>query len=138
MGARAMRILGIAAAAALAATGALADGVYGVWQTEKKEVGRYLEVEVHPCADDGHRVCGTIAGAFAGADQANVGKPIIWGMVPEGADAWDDGKIWKVDEDEVYDSEMRLLPDGMLEVSGCILGGLICRSQDWVRVRHGS
>jgi uncharacterized protein (DUF2147 family) len=122
-------------AAALGACGAAqAQEVFGVWQSEKTDDGRYLHIEVHPCADDRGKVCGTIAGAFGGASAANIGRPIIWDMVPEGPNAWDDGRIWKVDEDKVYDSEMELRGDTLV-VSGCVLGGLICKSQNWPRVR---
>ena len=55
-------------------------------------------------------------------------------MVPDGPASWDDGRIWKADEDKVYDSEMELRGDTLV-VSGCVLGGLICRSQTWPRVR---
>ena len=55
-------------------------------------------------------------------------------MTADGANAWEDGKIWKVDDDEVYNSEMEL-SGNVLTVSGCVLGGLICRSQDWPRVK---
>jgi uncharacterized protein (DUF2147 family) len=43
-------------------------------------------------------------------------------------------KIWKVDDDKVYDSEMKLRDNGALKVSGCILGGLICKGQEWTPV----
>jgi uncharacterized protein (DUF2147 family) len=57
-------------------------------------------------------------------------------MVPDGRNAnrWDDGKIWKVDDDKVYDSEMKLRDNGALKVSGCILGGPICKGQEWTPV----
>ena len=123
-----------AVAAIIGGSGAEAQEVFGVWQSEKTDDGRYLHIEVHPCAADGAKVCGTIAGAFGGASEANIGKPIIWDMVPDGPNAWDDGRIWKVDEDKVYDSGMELRGDTLV-VSGCVLGGLICRSQSWPRVR---
>ena len=129
-----MRLAWLMCAATFAGSAAQAQEVFGVWQSEKTDDGRYLHIEVHPCANDRAMVCGTIVGAFGGASEANVGKPIIWDMVPEGADAWDDGRIWKVDEDKVYDSEMELRGDTLV-VSGCVLGGLICRSQSWPRVR---
>lgn len=131
-----MRVIKIATAAILFSTSAFADGVFGIWKTEEKDDGRYLHVEVHACAGKPEQVCGTITGAFNGASEANVGKPIIWDMQPHRrkTNRWDDGKIWKVDEDEVYDSEMKLRDDGILDVSGCILGGLICKGQDWTRV----
>lgn len=118
---------------AILAGPALAAGVEGVWQTEPNDDGKYLHVRVGPCQDNPEHVCGTIDSAHGGANEANVGKPIIWDMVPDGENEWDDGTIWKVDDDEEYDSEMELKGD-VLEVSGCVLGGLICRSQDWKRV----
>jgi len=123
-----------ALAIALAATGAEAEEVFGIWQSEKNDEGKYLLIDVQACKDDPAKVCGTIVEARGGADPSVVGKAIIWDMVPDGANRWDDGKIWKADDDEVYDSEMEL-KGGVLVVSGCVLGGLICRSQSWPRVR---
>lgn len=120
--------------AAIGTSGAQAADVFGVWQSESTTDGRYLQIEVHPCAADAAKVCGTVVGAFGGARQDSIGKPIIWDMVPDGPDAWDDGKIWKADEDKVYDSSMKLQGDTLI-VSGCVLGGLICKSQHWPRVR---
>jgi uncharacterized protein (DUF2147 family) len=120
--------------AALGPSGAQAADVFGVWQSEKTDDGRYLQIEVHPCAGDAAKVCGTVVGAFGGARQDSIGKPIIWDMVPDGPGAWDDGKIWKADEDKVYASSMKLQGDTLV-VSGCVLGGLICKSQRWPRVR---
>ena len=125
--------MGFLLIAALAASGAEATEVFGVWQSQKTDDGRYLQIEVHPCAADSAKVCGTVVGAFGGARQDSIGKPIIWDVVPDGANAWDDGRIWKADEDKVYASSMKLQGD-MLVVSGCVLGGLICKSQRWPRV----
>ena len=127
------KFLATAAAVALLAGTAQANDVFGIWQSQKNDEGKYLHIKVHACESDGGKVCGTIVGAFGGASDANVGKPIIWDMTPDGANAWEDGKIWKADEDEVYDSEMELNGD-TLQVSGCILFGQICKSQNWPRV----
>ena len=127
------KIILSAAAAVLLAAPAHANDVFGVWQSQKNDEGKYLHIKVHACESDASKVCGTILSAHGGADPKVVGKPIIWDMTPDGANAWDDGKIWKADDDEVYDSEMELKGD-TLEVSGCVLGGLICRSQNWPRV----
>ena len=128
-----MRLSATVTLIAFIATPAFGEGAFGVWQSEKTDDGKYLHIEVHPCAATPEQVCGTIKAAFGGANEANVGKPIIWDMVPDGENSWDDGKIWKADEDEVYSSKMRLEGD-VLEVSGCVLGGLICKSQSWPRV----
>lgn len=132
---RAIVIAALAAGLAIAAAGAAtAAGPFGVWATEKKEDGRYLHVRIHPCKDAPGEVCGTIEKALAGANTANEGKPIVWGMKPAGENYWKQGSIWKVDEDKVYRSKMELLDESHLKVSGCILGGLICKSQVWERV----
>lgn len=117
---------------AVAAGSAQANDAFGTWQTEKSD-GKYLHVKVHACESDAAKTCGTITGAFGGAAETNVGKPIIWDMTPDGATSWGDGKIWKADEDEVYDSEMEL-KGGKLIVSGCILFGQVCKSQTWPKV----
>lgn len=129
-----MRATVIALVLAAIAGPALANDVYGVWETQKNDEGKYVEVEIHACKTDSAKVCGTIIAAKGGANPEVVGKPIIWDMTADGANAWEDGKIWKADDDEVYSSEMEL-SGNVLTVSGCVLGGLICRSQDWPRVK---
>jgi len=129
-----MRGLRLTVVAVLFAAPAHAGDIDGVWKSEVKDDGRYLHIQIGPCTNATNEVCGTIAGAFGGANEANIGKPIIWGMVPSGENEWDDGTIWKVDDDKEYDSEMKLQDDGILRVSGCIAFGMICKSQEWTRV----
>lgn len=129
-----MRTMLIALGFVVAAAPAFANDVFGVWATQKNDEGKFVEVEVHACKTDASKVCGTIVSAKGGADEKVVGKAIIWDMTADGSNSWDDGKIWKADDDEVYDSEMEL-NGNTLKVSGCVLGGLICRSQDWPRVK---
>ena len=129
-----MRLLTLITALALGSAPAMANDVFGIWQSEKNDEGKYIHIEVHACKSDAAKVCGTIVAAFGGATEANIGKPIIWDMTPDGPNEWEDGKIWKADDDEVYDSEMKLEGD-VLKVSGCILFGQICKSQSWPRVK---
>lgn len=123
-------ILALSAAATLLASPALAEGVFGLWKTETNDEGAYLHVEIMDC--DG-AVCGVITENVGGQRQDIVGERIIEGMQPDGANEWDDGTIWAPDDDEKYDSTMELDGD-VLTVSGCVLFGSICRSQDWTRV----
>ncbi|MEL6574320.1 MAG: DUF2147 domain-containing protein [Pseudomonadota bacterium] len=111
-----------------------ADGALGTWKTAEKDDGRYLHVTVAPCEGGNGTLCGTIAGAFGGADEGNVGRRILWDMAPDGENAWDGGKVWAPDDDETYSGKMALKSADVLELSGCVLGGLICRGQDWSRV----
>lgn len=128
-----MRIVIRAAVLAALATPALADGPIGVWQTEAKDDGRYLHVEVAPCAEGQATLCGTAVGAFGGAKADTVGKRIFWDMAPAGEGVWQDGTVWAADEDKTYSGKLEF--DGsVLEISGCVLGGLVCRGQDWTRV----
>jgi uncharacterized protein (DUF2147 family) len=35
-----------------------------------------------------------------------------------------------------FSSQINELPTGQLKIKGCILGGLICKSQVWTRIDH--
>jgi len=55
-------------------------------------------------------------------------------MLPQGGGDYGRGKIWAPDRDKTYASRMHLEGD-RLSVSGCILGGAICRDGGtWRRV----
>ncbi len=123
---------------AMLATSALADDpVDGLWKTQPGDSGGYLHVSISEC---GSAVCGTIDSAFsANGDQnleyENLGKQIIWDMVPEGGGTYDSGKIWDPESDKTYKSKMTLDDENNLTVKGCVAGGLVCRGQTWTRVQ---
>lgn len=123
------RLAAAAGLVALSFGAAAAEDVAGVWRTETNDDGHWALVEIYPCGDE---VCGTMVDTNA-ADRSNVGIQMIKDMEVDGARAWDDGEIFAPDDDEWYDADMKLLADGRLEVSGCVLGGLVCRSQVWTR-----
>ena len=129
-----MRTVLIAAVVGLSAVPAHAADVFGVWKSQPGETGAYIHVDIKPCAADGGKVCGTIVEQINSTSGRNVlGRQIIADMAPDGPNNWDGGTIWAPDEDETYSSEMEL-KGNVLRVSGCVLGGLICRGQDWTRV----
>lgn len=126
----------------LSATTAYGEEAKGLWRSATNDNGGYIHVDIGPCAADAGLLCGKIIEAF-NEDPARlnkkrrdeiVGKLIIENMESDGAAAWSGGTIWAPDDDETYSSEMELRGD-ILEVSGCVLGGLICRGQDWTRVK---
>lgn len=133
-----MRIQLIAATALVSAlmTGPVfAEDISGTWKTEPGDTGSYLHVAIAPC---GEMLCGTIAKAIDKegaiiAGYEHLGKQMIWDMKADGEDKWSKGKIWAPDKDKIYKSKMAL-SDGALTVSGCILGGLVCRGQIWQKV----
>ena len=123
------------AAFIFAAGSACADPVEGLWKTKPDDNGKYGHVLIAPCAD---KFCGVLVTAFdsTGAETAsdNIGKQIVWDMVANGDGSYGGGKVWAPDRDKTYNSKMALSGDA-LEVSGCVLGGLICRASDWNRVK---
>ncbi len=130
-----MRTTLIAAALALFATAAVADPVEGVWKTKPDDNGNFGHVQIKPC---GAAFCGTLVKAFDGAgaqiDSPNVGRKIVWDMVAYGDGVYDDGKVWAPDRDKTYDAKMQL-SGATLAVSGCVLGGTICRASEWTRAQ---
>lgn len=132
-----MRHLLIAAAlAASPGTYASAQDVSGTWRTQSYG----SQVRVAPC---GAARCGTIVSAPAGARDANnpdarlrgrslVGVRIFSDARPTGS-GWT-GQLYYPVDGRTYTGTMRLIGPAALELSGCVLGGLICRSQVWSRV----
>jgi len=123
-------------AALLLAGPAFAGNEAGKWQTAPGETGGYLHVQISSC---GANVCGTIVGAVdkdGKLDPAykHLGKPIIWDMKADGDNSYGGGKVWAPDTDKTYKSKMSL-SGNTLTVKGCVAGGLICRGQDWKRMK---
>ena len=132
-----MRKLTIAVAAVLALCGgAWADPATGIWKTAEGEDGGYLHVSIAPC---GSAICGTINTAVdkdgnVSNDYPHLGKKLLWDMQSKGDGAYSGGKIWAPDVDKTYGSKMTL-KGNTLTVKGCVAGGLVCRGQDWKRLK---
>ncbi|MEL6235034.1 MAG: DUF2147 domain-containing protein [Pseudomonadota bacterium] len=126
-----------AAVLALALPGAALADPTGLWATQANDEGNYLEIRIAPCAGNAALLCGTIETARtadgAEAPYEHIGRVMIQDMAEDGANEWDDGTIWAPDDDETYSSKMALTGN-VLTVSGCVMGGLICRGQDWRRL----
>lgn len=124
----------LALAISLFATAAAADAVEGLWKTKPDDNGKYGYVQISPCGD---KLCGVLVKAFEAdgteTQSPNIGKQIVWDMVANGDGSYGGGKVWAPDRDKTYNSKMSLSGDS-LAVSGCVLGGMICRDSDWSRV----
>jgi uncharacterized protein (DUF2147 family) len=130
-----MRLFALATALVIAAGAALADPVEGMWKTKPDDNGKFGNVEIAPC---GAKFCGVLVKAFdetgAEVESPNVGKQIVWDMTANGDGTYGGGKVWAPDRDKTYKAKMALNGDS-LGVSGCVLGGAICRESMWTRVK---
>jgi uncharacterized protein (DUF2147 family) len=53
-------------------------------------------------------------------------------MKPSGADKWT-GQIYNAKDGKTYSGSMTVQGASALKLEGCVLGGLICRSETWTR-----
>jgi len=107
-----------------------AADIIGIWITEKSEAGSSMAVEIFDC--DG-KLCGKAIDVFDAPNRDSVGIEIIKGMKKKSETSYKRGKIYAPDTKKWYKSKMKLESDDKLKVSGCVLGGVICRSQIWTR-----
>ena len=122
-----IRIVAAALLAAAPATAALptADPVLGVWANPKNTLAR----------------CGAIVRAEpeARADAREAGVPrligveLLQGYHPIGRNSWA-GRVYVPDMHRSFSSRIRQTAPDRLTISGCLVGGLFCRSQQWHRV----
>jgi uncharacterized protein (DUF2147 family) len=118
-------VLGLAFAAAIAASPARADEITGTWLRESG----LSKVKFGPC---GGAVCGNIVWIKTGVDTpAKVGQRLFFDMKPTGPNTWS-GSAINPDDGKTYTGKMSL-SGGTLTTEGCALGGMICRSSTWTR-----
>lgn len=112
-------------ALSLASGGAvLAQDVAGTWLRESGA----SRVRFAKC---GEAMCGTLAWLKDTNGPAKVGQRIFYDMKPSGDGKWS-GSAFNPEDGKTYSGTMTLAGD-KLTTSGCVLGGLICRSVTWNR-----
>lgn len=124
-------ILAAAAAFGLAGAASAQDAAIGAWQTEVDD-GAFAYITIAPC---GAAVCGSIARTFNSEGEyqsPNLGRQIVIDMAPNG-DGFYNGQVWRPSNDRIYVGKMDFAGDA-LRLRGCVAGGLICASQNWVRI----
>ena len=128
-----MKTMILAAAFALAGTAAMAaDPIEGLWQTQADE-GASAFVQISPC---GGAFCGTITRTYQGTAEyqsPNLGRQIVIDMAPQGGGNYS-GKVWRPANDKIYNGKASVEGDRM-SLSGCVAGGLICKTQTWTRLK---
>ena len=127
-------LLGVILAAAPAAAVVPSAGPTGTWINPSRSV----EVVTRDC---GTSLCGWVVWSTAGAqDDARAGgTPKLVGTELlqdyRRADTADwHGRVLIPDMRRSFDSRLRLVSANAIKVSGCVLGGLLCKSQVWTRV----
>ncbi|MDO5605112.1 MAG: DUF2147 domain-containing protein [Paracoccus sp. (in: a-proteobacteria)] len=111
---------------------ASADPIEGLWQTQPDE-GAFAHVQVGPC---GEGYCGTITRTFKDKTEfksPNIGKQIVIGMVAQGGGAYK-GRVLRPADGKIYNGKAQVSGNAM-SLSGCVAGGLICKSQNWVKLK---
>ena len=63
-----------------------------------------------------------------------IGVRIVLGMKPSGADKWA-GQVYNAEDGKTYTGYLTLTGASTLRLEGCVLGGLICKSQNWTRTK---
>jgi uncharacterized protein (DUF2147 family) len=104
----------------------LADEIFGTWLRDNGAE----QVKFEPCGD---AICGDIVWLKPGSGlNAKVGKRLFFDMRPSGANSWT-GKAASSDTGSIYSGKMSI-ERSTLSTSGCMVGGLICKSANWTRV----
>jgi uncharacterized protein (DUF2147 family) len=126
--------MAIAATLMLAAAPASAQALEGQWTNYKKNV----VVEVERC---GTAYCGKVVRASARAKEKArkggtpnlIGTQILTGLVPTGAGKFR-GRAFVPKRNIHATATVRQVSDDVMQVQGCVLGGLLCDSERWTRV----
>ena len=129
----------ILAALVLAATPALgaplAASPAGTWTNPKHSV----TVRIAACG--GGVWCGRVtaasakakADALAGSGRPLVGATLMQDFRADGGGGWK-GTLIIPDIRQTAEATMRLAGRGAIEIKGCGMGGLVCKTQVWTRV----
>jgi len=137
-------LLAAAAFLVLTGSGAFAAEPLGVWLTE----GGKSRIRI---ADCGGALCGTIVGlqepndpetGKPKLDKSNsdagkrtrplVGVQIVLGMKAAGEGKWA-GQVYNAEDGKTYSGNLTFTGGTSLQLQGCALGGLVCKSQTWTK-----
>lgn len=113
------------------ATAASADPIVGTWASEKNKDGASLHVKINSC---GSAICGTVAKVLGHPNKSPEGRQMIWDMKPVGGGEYSGGRVWAPDRNKTYRGKL-LLKGNTLTMSGCVMGGTVCRDSKFTRLK---
>jgi uncharacterized protein (DUF2147 family) len=61
-----------------------------------------------------------------------LGIPIVLSMKPNGGEAWQ-GQVYNAEDGSTYSGSFTMTGANSAQLKGCVMGGLICKSQTWTR-----
>ena len=109
------------------APAAIAGDVRGEWARDDGKT----KVRFAACGADA--VCGSITWRKDPNSPGKIGEEVFFDMKPNGDNAWA-GVAFNPEDGQRYTGKMTLSGD-RLTTAGCALGGLICKSFGWTRVK---
>jgi len=112
------------------------NAVLGIWVNPRHT----LAVQTAACETGG--LCGAIvrAAAEAQADARDAGVPQLIGLQllqdyrPARKGVWS-GRVYVPDMGRSFSSRIEQTSPDALKISGCLVGGFLCKSQTWQRLR---
>ena len=118
---------------------AFAGDATGVWMRSSGS----SKIKIDAC---GSALCGTVVWEknprkdiynpdAAKRDEPIVGRKVLLGLKPSGTpDQWK-GEVYNAEDGKTYTGYITLKDANTLNLQGCVLGGLICKSDTWSRSR---
>jgi len=140
-------LVAVAMMFALTSPVAALQSILGVWLTEERE----SRIEFVEC---GSALCGQIIWLqrerdehgqpyrdvnnpnAALRDRPILGLTIFQNLVPDEESTGWRGTVYNPQDGDTYETIVFALPDGRLEVKGCVLSGFICNSEYWTPSVH--
>ena len=109
----------------------------GTWASQTGET----RVRIAPC---GQQMCGTIVWVKSpgkdvhNPDPAQRGRDLVGirmvTMSPSGSDQWK-GTLYRYTDGQTFSGSMKMTGQNTMELSGCAISGIFCRSQTWTRAQ---
>lgn len=81
----------------------------------------------------GAGLCVKVKGVVDPADKRYVGAMVFSGASKTGPNVWE-GRVKNLEDGETYMGKITLSSPNSVTLDGCVLGGAICKGENWTRV----